>query len=76
MNRSAGRGQELAELLRSQTSAEAEFVDRVFVPVNYKTPSAEISAELDDVYSDLAHRVAGRRWRDLRASDDHRPGEQ
>ena len=57
-------------------SAEAEFVDRVFVPVNFKIQLAEISAELDDVYSDLAHRVAGRRWRDLRASDDHSPGEQ
>ncbi|MFN3338760.1 MAG: TY-Chap domain-containing protein [Dietzia sp.] len=57
-------------------SAEAEFVDRVFVPVNFKIQLAEISAELDDVYSDLAHRVAGRRWRDLRAADDHGPGEQ
>ncbi|AVZ39337.1 MULTISPECIES: hypothetical protein [unclassified Dietzia] len=57
-------------------SAEAEFVDRVFVPVNFKIHLAEISAELDDVYSDLAHRVTGRRWRDLRAADDHRPREQ
>lgn len=57
-------------------SAESEFVDRVFVPVNFKIQLAEISAELDDVYSDLARRVAGKRWRDLRAADDDGPGEQ
>ncbi|MDX2355320.1 TY-Chap domain-containing protein [Dietzia sp. PP-33] len=57
-------------------SAEAELVDRVFVPVNFKIQLAEISAELDDVYSDLARRVAGRRWRDLRAADDPGAGEQ
>ena len=50
--------------------AESEFVDRVFVPVNFKIQLAEISAELDDVYPDLARRVAGKLWRDLRASDD------
>ena len=57
-------------------SAESEFVDRVFVPVNFKIQLAELSAELDDVYADLARRVAGRRWRDLRAADDHGSGEQ
>lgn len=51
-------------------TAESEFVDRVFVPVNFKIQLAEISAELDDVYPDLARRVAGKHWRDLRASDD------
>lgn len=53
--------------------AESEFVDRVFVPVNFKIQLAEISAELDDVYPDLVRRVAGERWRDLRASDDPGP---
>ena len=57
-------------------SAESEFVDRVFVPVNFKIQLAEITAELDDVYPDLARRVAGKRWRDLRAADDHGPGEK
>lgn len=57
-------------------SAESEFVDRVFVPVNFKIQLAEVTAELDDVYSDLARRVAGKRWRDLRAADDREPGEQ
>ena len=57
-------------------TAESEFVDRVFVPVNFKIQLAEISAELDDVYSDLARRVAGKRWRDLRAADDDGSGEQ
>lgn len=57
-------------------SAESEFVDRVFVPVNFKIQFAEVAAELDDVYSDLARRVAGKQWRDLRAADDHEPGEQ
>lgn len=56
-------------------SAESEFVDRVFVPVNFKIQLAEIATELDDVYEDLARRVAGRRWRDLRAADDPGPGE-
>lgn len=56
-------------------SAESEFVDRVFVPVNFKIQLAEITAELDDVYEDLARRVAGRRWRDLRAADDPGSGE-
>lgn len=50
--------------------AESEFVDRVFVPVNFKIQLAEISAELDDVYPDLARRVAGRHRPDLRASDE------
>jgi hypothetical protein len=57
-------------------SAESEFVDRVFVPVNFKIQLAEISAELDDVYADLARRVAGKRWRDLRAADGKDPGQQ
>lgn len=57
-------------------SAESEFVDRVFVPVNFKIQLAEISAELDDVYSDLARRVAGKRWRDLRVADDDGSSEQ
>lgn len=57
-------------------SAESEFVDRVFVPINFKIQLAEVSAELDDVYSDLARRVAGKRWRDTRAADDRRPGDQ
>lgn len=52
-------------------TAESEFVDRVFVPVNFKIQLAEIVAELDDVYSDLARRVGGRRWRDLRAADEN-----
>ncbi|WP_291085622.1 TY-Chap domain-containing protein [Dietzia sp. UBA5065] len=57
-------------------SAESEFVDRVFVPVNFKIQLAEISAELDDIYSDLARRVAGKRWRDLRAAEeDHTDGQ-
>ena len=56
--------------------AESEFVDRVFVPVNFKIQLTEISAELDDIYSDLARRVAGRRWRDLHAADDPGNGEQ
>ena len=56
--------------------AESEFVDRVFVPVNFKIQLAEIVAELDDVYSDLARRVAGKQWRDLHSADDSGPGEQ
>lgn len=56
--------------------AESEFVDRVFLPVNFKIQLAEVSAELDDIYEDLARRVSGKRWRDLRAVDDHHPGEQ
>lgn len=54
-------------------TAESEFVDRVFVPVNFKIQLAEISAELDDVYPDLVRRVAGKHSRDLRASDDPGP---
>lgn len=54
-------------------TAESEFVDRVFVAVNFKIQLAEISAELDDVYPDLARRVAGKHWRDLRAADDPDP---
>lgn len=57
-------------------TAESEFVDRVFVPVNFKIQLAEIAAELDDVYADLARRVAGRRWRDLRAAEDPGNGEK
>lgn len=56
--------------------AESEFVDRVFLPVNFKIQLTELSAELDDIYEDLARRVAGKRWRDLRAVDDQHPGEQ
>lgn len=56
--------------------AESEFVDRVFVPVNFKIQLAEIVAELDDVYSDLARRVAGKQWRDLHSADDSGAGEQ
>lgn len=56
--------------------AESEFVNRVFVPVNFKIQLAEISAELDDVYPDLARRVAGKQWRDLHSADDHGAGEQ
>lgn len=56
--------------------AESEFVDRVFVPVNFKIQLTEISAELDDVYPDLARRVAPKQWRDLHSADDPRPGDQ
>ena len=56
--------------------AESEFVDRVFVPVNFKIQLAEITAELDDVYPDLARRVAGKQWRDLHSADDQGAGEQ
>lgn len=56
--------------------AESELVDRVFVPVNFKIQLAEISAELDDVYPDLARRVAGKQWRDLHSADDQGAGEQ
>lgn len=56
--------------------AESEFVDRVFVPVNFKIQLAEISAELVDVYPDLARRVAGKHWRDLHSTDDPGSGEQ
>ncbi|MCT1639661.1 TY-Chap domain-containing protein [Dietzia cinnamea] len=59
----------------STITAESEFVDRVFVPVNFKIHLAEITAELDDVYPDLARRVAGGNSRDLRASDDPGTGE-
>lgn len=59
----------------STITAESEFVDRVFVPVNFKIHLAEITAELDDVYPDLARRVAGGHSRDLRASDDPGTGE-
>ena len=54
-------------------TAESEFIDRVFVPVNFKIQLAEISAELDDVYPDLVRRVAGKHRGDLRASDDPGP---
>lgn len=57
-------------------TAESEFVDRVFVPVNFKIQLAEVSAELDDIYPDLARRVAGKHWRDLRAVDDPDPDEK
>lgn len=57
-------------------TAESEFVDRVFIPVNFKIQLAEISAELDDVYADLARRVTGTRWRDLRAADEYGPDDQ
>lgn len=57
-------------------TAEAEFVDRVFVPVNFKIHFTEITAELDDVYPDLARRVAGKQWRELHTADDPDPGEQ
>lgn len=56
--------------------AESEFVDRVFVPVNFKIQLAEISAELDDIYPDLARRVAPEQWRDLHSADDPGAGEQ
>lgn len=56
--------------------AESEFVDRVFLPVNFKIQLAEVSAELDDVHADLARRVSGRRWRDTRPMQDRPPGEQ
>lgn len=56
--------------------AESELVDRVFVPVNFKIQLTEISAELDDVYPDLARRVAPEQWRDLHSADDPRPGDQ
>ena len=56
--------------------AESEFVDRVFVPVNFKIHFTEISAELDDVYPDLARRVAAKQWRDLHSADDPETGEQ
>ena len=56
--------------------AESEFVDRVFVPVNFKIQLAEISAELDDVYPDLARRVAAKQWRDLHSADDPGASEQ
>lgn len=59
----------------STITAESEFVDRVFVPVNFKIHLAEITAELDDVYPDLARRVVGGHSRDLRASDDPGTGE-
>lgn len=59
----------------STITAESEFVDRVFVPVNFKIHLAEITAELDDVYPDLARRVSGGHSRDLRASDDPGTGE-
>lgn len=57
-------------------TAEAEFVDRVFVPINFKIHFTEISAELDDVYPDLARRVAGKQWRDLHTTDDPESDEQ
>ncbi|HJC61169.1 MAG TPA: hypothetical protein H9755_12700 [Candidatus Dietzia intestinigallinarum] len=56
--------------------AESELVDRVFVPVNFKIHFTEISAELDDVYPDLARRVAAKQWRDLHSADDPETGEQ
>lgn len=56
--------------------AESELVDRVFLPVNFKIQLAEVSAELDDVFTDLARRVTGKRWHDLRTAEDGRPGEQ
>lgn len=56
--------------------AESEFVDRVFVPVNFKIQLSEVAAELDDVDGDLARRVAGKRWLDLHAAEEHWPGEQ
>lgn len=56
--------------------AESELVDRVFVPVNFKIQLAEISAELDDVYPDLARRVSPGQWRDLHSADDLRSDDQ
>ena len=56
--------------------AESEFVDRVFVPVNFKIKLAEIVAELDDVYPDLARRVASSQWRDLHSADDPKIDDQ
>ncbi len=56
--------------------AESEFVDRVFVPVNFKIQLAEISAELDDIYPDLARRVSPEHWRDLHSADDPGAAEQ
>lgn len=56
--------------------AESEHVDRVFVPVNFKIQLTEVTAELDDVYEDLARRVGGKRWHDLRASEERRQGEK
>ncbi|MGN0099515.1 MAG: TY-Chap domain-containing protein [Dietzia sp.] len=59
----------------STVTAESEFVDRVFVPVNFKIQLAEITAELDDVYPDLARRLTGPHARDLRGPDDPDTGE-
>lgn len=56
--------------------AESELVDRVFLPVNFKIQLTEVCAELDDIYPDLARRVAGKRWHDLRTAEDGLPGEQ
>lgn len=56
--------------------AESELVDRVFVPVNFKIQLSEVAAELDDVDEDLARRVGGKRWLDLRAAEERPRGEQ
>lgn len=56
--------------------AESELVDRVFLPVNFKIQLAEVSAELDDIHADLARRVRGTRWRELRPTQDRPPGDQ
>lgn len=56
--------------------AESELVDRVFVPVNFKIQLSEVAAELDDVDEDLARRVTGKRWLDLRAAEERPTREQ
>lgn len=56
--------------------AEAELVDRVFVPVNFKICLAEIVMEIDDVHRGLDRRVRGTRWLDLRSSDGGERGGQ
>ncbi|HHX84882.1 MAG TPA: hypothetical protein GX694_06060 [Actinomycetales bacterium] len=56
--------------------AESELVDRVFVTVNFKIQLIEMATELDDVDEDLARRVSGKRWSDLRAADDRGSPEQ
>lgn len=50
--------------------AESELVDRVFVPVNFKIRLTEVATEIDDVDDDLARRVDGKRWLDLRGADE------
>jgi|GEM_PF-6116726 len=51
--------------------AESELVDRVFVPVNFKIRLAEMCREIDDVDDDLARRAGGKRWLDLRTSEEN-----